>query len=307
MMKVSRYRIIFYFFSVLFVFFSNFLNIKMFGQNSDDGFYSQISYVSEHIASGESFSPLFIIHTLRLIAVLPFYISEQLGLPAYADALCFILYMCPIISSFERRNAQGYLPFIFLFFPLLFSYRTVLGMCSMYYLYICLFYDKKNTSFLFISSAILANLSSGIVLGWAIAVIGSFNYLKLKYIYFKPFFIFLCVGFLGSLLHKYDFMLSEHGAEINGGALQRSTFYVAYTYGQYARLLFYILIAICVYSILMLEVVKNKMRLGRHFLFFLGSVPLLFFEGIGLVSYMFCLLSYISSLTFKGGDIENKV
>ncbi|MGL4923893.1 hypothetical protein [Aeromonas veronii] len=307
MMKVSRYGIKFYFFSILYIVVANFFNIRMFGQDSADGFYSQISYVSEHLMSGESFSPLFIIHTLRLIAILPFYISDKLGLPAYTDAIFFVFYMRPIISFFKYQGVQGYLPFIFLFFPLLFSYRSVLGMCSIFYLYMCLFYHKKNTSFLFVISALLANLSSGIVLGWAIAVIGSFNYLKLKYVFFKPFFILLCLGFLASLVHKYEFMFSEYGAEVNGGALQRSTFYVAYIYGQHARLLLYALISICISCILMLELFNNKLRVGRHFLFFLGSVPLLFFEGIGLVSYLFCLLLYISSLFFKGGRIENKI
>ncbi|WP_348688061.1 hypothetical protein [Aeromonas bestiarum] len=293
MMKVSRYKVIFYCCTVLFVFCANFLNIKMFGQNSADGFYSQISYVSEHINSGGDLSPLFLIHTLRLIAVLPFYISEQLELPAYADAVLFIFYIWPIVSVIGAARIKSYLPFVFLFFPLFFSYRTVLGMCGMCYLYIILFYQRKNTTLL-LMSAMLANLSSGIIFGWSIAVIGSFKYLKSNYKFFTLFFLLICAGFLGSFIHKYEFMLSPQGASVNGNIFERSTYYVSYVNGQNSRLVLYLLMAFSIFFVIYLQCLKEKI-FNRYFFFFIGAIPLTLFEGIGLVSYLFCIILYFES------------
>lgn len=293
MMNVSRYKIKFYFFSSFFVFCANILNIKMFGHNLADGFYSQISYVSEHISSGGDLSPLFIIHTLRLVAVLPFYMSEQLQLPAYVDAILFIFYLWPIVSIIGAARIKSYLPFAFLFFPLFFSYRTVLGMCGMCYLYIILFYQRKSTTLL-LMSAILANLSSGIIFGWSIAVIGAFKYLKSNYRFFTLFFLLMCLGFLGSFIHKYEFMLSPRGASVNGSVFERSTFYVSYINGQNSRLILYLFMAFSVFFVIYLQCLKDK-TLNRYFFFFIGAMPLILFEGIGLVSYLFCIMLYFEN------------
>ncbi|MFV3352778.1 hypothetical protein [Aeromonas veronii] len=293
MINVSRYKIEFYSFSLLFVFCASILNIKMFGQNLADGFYSQISYVSEHISSGGDLSPLFIIHTLRLIAVLPFYFSEKLQLPAYVDAILFIFYLWPIVSIIGAARIKSYLPFVFLFFPLFFSYRTVLGMCGMCYLYLILFYQRKST-ILLLMSAMLANLSSGIIFGWSIAVIGSFKYFKSNYRFFTLFFLLICLGFVGSFIHKYEFMISPQGASVNGSVFERSTYYVSYINGQNSRLILYLFMAFSVFFIIYLQCLKDK-TLNKFFFFFIGAIPLTLFEGIGLVSYLYCIILYLES------------
>ncbi|WP_445765660.1 hypothetical protein [Rheinheimera sp.] len=266
---------------------AHFSNLRMFNDDLNDGFFSQIIYVSTSLTGEVPLSPLFVVHFFRFLIVLPFFVSFTLNLPAIFDAVIFLIYLSPFLAS-RNRGIFGYLPVLFLFFPLLFSYRTVLGMFGMAYLYICVF-AKKPEYRLFVCSALLANLSSGIVLSWGVGVVASLSHFRKNYRFFDVLFIIVCLGFIGSVIHKYEFMFSSKGAHDNGNALERSTLMVSYLNEQYVKFLFYIGITSLVLMILTVGAWAKSFSF-RRWMFFLGAVPVVFFEGIGLVSYLICII-----------------
>jgi hypothetical protein len=262
----------------------------MFDGDLNDGFFSQIIYVSENYNNTSVVSPLFIIHILRLLIVSPFFLIYLFELPPYFDAFIFTLYLIPL---FLYRGIKFKLIFILVIFflPFMFSYRTVLGMLGMLYLYLCLFYCSGKYLLLTIS-ALLANLSSGMVLGWIFAIFTSIKFIRNKYPKIIPLLILMILGFLGSVIHKYEFMFTALGTAENGNMLERSTYYVAVVNEQYSRLFLYLVLAITLISIL-ISPLFSKGFSHRKFLFFIGAVPLLFFEGVGLVSYSLCMVLII--------------
>ncbi|WP_164551179.1 hypothetical protein [Shewanella khirikhana] len=258
----------------------------MFEDIYNDGFYSQVSYVFENYNNGSIFSPLFIIHSLRLFIVFPFYLAHINGWSTYLEALLYLVYIFPLFSARDRVVVLS--GWLLLFFPLLLSYRTVLGMLGLGYLYLCLFYEKGRY-FLLIFSALLANLSSGIVVGWIFGVITSFKYLRKYYPLVIPVFIVMLIGFFGSLAHKYEYMFSSAGSASNGNFFERSTFYVAMEYQQYSRLIIYTTVTIVLLFVIVSGTCSSRFS-SRAGLFFFGGIPLIFFEGVGLISYALCLL-----------------
>ncbi|MBN8704200.1 MAG: hypothetical protein J0M08_14160 [Bacteroidetes bacterium] len=276
-------------FIVIFIIVADVLKITMFSGDMDDGFFSQVIYVSDNFANGSAYSPLFLIHVLRLLIVAPFFISYLLGLPPFFDALFFILYLIPLLACQNKvfRN----LGLIAIFLPLAFSYRTVLGMLSIIYLYYCLFYQTKRY-YLIGFSALLANLSSGIVLGWLLAVISSIFYIKSFYPKFFVVISFMMFGFLGSLLHKIEYMISEQGASQNGSVIERSTIYVSFYNGQNFRFSLYVFLIFILFFIVVAPLYSKNFR-ARNAFFFASSIPLIFFEGVGLISYFLCFLLVI--------------
>lgn len=270
-------------------------------ENQADGFFMQVTYASKIFTGNFDTNPLFFIHVARLLIVLPFYVAYILKLPAIVDAAIYLLYLAPLLI---RRNDKGInIQLAFIFFPLFFSFRTSIGMCSMGYLYLILFNNVKSYKLLFIS-AMLANLSSGIVLSWVGAVFFSFRHIIRQYVWLVPIIFVLAVGFSMSVLHKIQFMLVDAGAEQNGGAVERSTIYVSFIHEQYARLAIYIILALYLFFIL------NSKLVGRYsnrlFLFFVAAVPGVFLEGIGLISYLMCFIIFSNEL-FVINRCENKL
>lgn len=264
----------------------------MFNDDLNDGFFAQIIFIANSFSGDFSLSPLFVVHFFRFLIISPFFLSFYYDLPAFVDAFVFLLYILPFMAN-SRRRMFGYLPILFLFFPLLFSYRTVLGMFGMAYLYVCLF-SKIVEYRLFLFSALLANLSSGMVLSWGICVASSFSYFRQNYKFFDVIFFIVCIGFLGSLVHKYEFMFASQGALDNGGAVERSTLVVSYANDQFARFFFYVALTLLILVILIFGAL-SKFFTFRRWMFFFGSVPVMFFEGVGLVSYLVCIIVFVSN------------
>ena len=270
-------------------------------ENNADGFFMQVTYASKIFTGNFDSNPLFFIHVARLLIVLPFYISYILNFPAIVDGAIYLLYLTPLLI---RRNEKGInVQLIFIFFPLFLSFRSSIGMCSMGYLYLILFNNVKSYKLLFIS-AMLANLSSGIVLSWLGAVFFSFRYIIRQYVGLVPIIFVLVIGFSMSVMHKVQFMLMSAGAEQNGGVIERSTIYVSFVNEQYARLALYIILVLYLFFIL------NCKILGRYsnrlFLFFVAAVPSVFLEGIGLMSYLMCFIIFSNEL-FVISRCENKL
>lgn len=286
--KISKHHFTMFVFSLLFVLAAGSADIRMFSNDLNDGFFAQVIYVSENITnfSFSVLSPLFIIHTLRLVIVAPFYFIFIFNLPAYFDAIVFLCYVFPV-ASLRHARFNHVVTFLALLLPFVFSYRTTLGMIGMLYLYICLFY-VKGKYLLLLLSALLANLSSGMVLGWLFSVVASFKYVRVYYSLVVPAFVLMLSGFVGSLIHKYDFMFSERGASENGSLWERNTFYVSLIDDNYFRFYFYLALTLMLLCILFLSMFSRGFS-NRRFLFFLSAFPLVFFEGIGLVSYLLCI------------------
>ncbi|AUT99689.1 hypothetical protein ABM000_13780 [Morganella morganii] len=297
--SLNKYNIYLFLFSLLFIFISGYLNITIFLEASSDGFYSQVTYVVRNINNPSEYSPLFIVHSLRLIIILPFYIAYSLNLPSYVESIIFIMYLLPFFKSNDLAIKISSI--ILLFLPLVFSYRTVLGMVGMGYLYLCLFYYKGRYLLLF-TSALLANLSSGIVFGWLFSIFTSIKYIKNNYPKFLVFIIIMILGFIGSFLHKYQFMISDVGAMKNGSFWERSTLYESYQNNYYSKFIVYTSVVMAILVILTYPIYKQQ-KLGRKWLFFLGALPLVLFEGVGLISYLFCIIVVILS---SNNDIYQK-
>lgn len=286
----SKNSVIILMLSMLFISIAGSFDLKMFNGDYNDGFFSQVTYVWQNINNLSVVSPLFIIHILRLLIVIPFFITHILELPAYFDAAVFLFYLLPL---FTLKNIKFKILLTVLIFilPFAFSYRSVLGMLGMLYLYLCLFYCSGRYLLLFIS-ALLANLSSGMVLGWIFASVTSIKYVRNNYPRILPVLVLMLLGFLGSAIHKYEFMFTALGAEENGNALERSTYIVSFVNEQYGRLIFYLLLAFILLFII-LSPLFSKNFSNRKLLFFVGASPLLFVEGIGLISYLLCMMLVI--------------
>jgi len=278
--------------SVVFLIVAEVAGIRMFQfDNQADGFFMQVTYASKIFTGNFDSNPLFFIHVARLLIVLPFYLAYIFKFPAIFDAAVYLFYLAPLLI---RRNRTGInIQLIFIFFPLFFSIRTSIGMCSMGYLYLILFKGVKSYRLLFVS-ALLANLSSGIVLSWIGAVFFSLRHIVRQYIWLTPSIFILAVGFSMSVLHKIEFMLNSAGAEQNGGAVERSTIYVSFIHEQYARLTIYVFLALYLFFILNTKLVGKYSN--RLFLFFVAAVPGVFLEGIGLISYLMCFIIFSNEL-----------
>lgn len=285
--------------SLLFILLSAFFNITIFSEGSNDGFYSQVTYIANNIGNASEYSPLFIIHFLRLLIILPFYVAYSLELPSYIESIIFISYLLPFFKS--KNLTIKLASTILLFLPIFFSYRTVLGMIGMGYLYLCLFYYKGRYLLLFMS-ALLANLSSGIVFGWLFSILTSIKYIKNYYPKFFVFIIMMMLGFLGSFIHKYHYMISDVGAMKNGSFWERSTLYESYHNNYYSRFIVYASLVITILMILIYPIYKHK-KIDRKWLFFFGALPLALVEGVGLISYLFCIIILVLS---SNNSVYNK-
>lgn len=268
--------------------------------NQTDGFFYQIDYVSKILTGDFDVNALFFIHVARLIIVAPFYFVYLLKLPSAADAIIYLVYLSPLLV--RRGGWRVPVQMFFIFLPVFFSYRASLGMCAMGYLYLILFKNVNSYS-LFTISALLANLSSGVVLSWVCVVFFSMRHIFREYMLFIPVFLFLVVGFSMSLIHKIGYMFKAEGVAQHGSAIERSTIYVSFIHEQYSRLFIYLTIALFLYFILGLRLVRNYSN--RMFLFFLAAVPGVFLEGIGLISYLMCFTFLVNDLfTIKRREVQ---
>lgn len=292
MYKVSTYRISLFVYSILFISIAGIIDLRMFDfNNQTDGFFIQVLYASKILSGDFDMNGLFFIHVARLIIVLPFYGVYLLELPAFVDAVIYLLYLSPLLS---RRWGENKIQLIFIFFPIFFSYRTSIGMCGMGYLYLILIKNVKSY-YLFAVSALLANLSSGIVLSWGIVVLFSLKNIFKQYLLFIPVIFIVLIGFLASIIHKVEYMLTDVGMKTNGSAIERSTIYVSFIHDQYLRLIIYMSISFVLYAILNARFLTPYK--DRVFIFFLAAAPGVFLEGIGLISYLMCIFMFLSEVT----------
>jgi len=285
-MKIKNSTLILIFQFIFFLVVAALFNKSMFDAGTEDGFFSQIAYAYSEISSGPT-HPMYFVHLFRLLVALPFYLIYINEFPVLFESVILFLYTLPVLTY--RKSLRFYISgFIFLLVPWVLSFRSVLAMCAICYLYIC-FFDSKRHMFLYIISAILANLSSGVVLAWVII-----NMLCLKTIYIKYrvsliFFALGCIGFLMSVIHKMQHFFVKSGVAHNETLFTNNTFYVSYMQADYPRLLVYIALGISLWLLLIASACYKEAN--QKFLFFMSAaIPTLFFEGIGLVSFVFIFI-----------------
>ncbi|MGF1758897.1 hypothetical protein L4D76_13345 [Photobacterium sagamiensis] len=265
----------------------------MFNEFADDGFYSQMLYASKVFDGFIDTNPLFFIHVARLFVVGPFFLIYSQKLPVFFEAIFYLLYLVPIINSHVFKKI-GPARIFFILIPIFLSYRSALGMCAMAYLFIII-NSANRKYFLLFMSVLLANLSSGIVLSWACIMFFNVKLVLSRYKIMIPISIVLFVGFVGSVSHKIQYMLSERGAEVNGGPIDRSTIVVSFVEGDYARFIIYLLLIATVYFVFQFKL-KYAAVSSQLVLFFVPAVINIFFEGIGLISYLFVLIWFVYCL-----------
>lgn len=278
--KISRYSLFFLANLVVYLVICAFVIQKgMFIEGESDGFYSQV----QHIASGASWStsPLYLVHLLRFFVVSPFYYVYVNGYSEFFESILILLFLLPVITArFDGRRVLWQVVFIYL--PLFFSYRAVLVMCAMSYLFICLYGDKRSYLKLLVSM-LLANLSSGVVLPWVIIAFLNSKLLFGRYKFVRPIAMAAIVVLGFSIMHKIGFFFGEHSS--GPSLMERNTFYVSIVHEQYLRLLVYLTLLFAWLGIGLCKV-KFSTFPDNLYLFYVPAFFTLFFEGLGFVSFL---------------------
>lgn len=285
-MKMKKSTLILISQFIFFILVAALFNKSMFDAGAEDGFFSQIAYAFSEITSGPT-HPMYFVHLFRLIVALPFYFIYINELPPLFESVVLFLYMLPVLTY--KKNLRFYVSgFIFLLIPWVLSFRSVLAMCAICYLYIC-FFDSKRHIFLYVVSAILANLSSGVVLAWVIINMLCLKTIRIRY---KPSLIFFalgCAGFLISLIHKIQHFFVTTGTAHNETLVTNNTFYVSYIHDDYLRLTVYVTLGISLWLLLITSACYKEVN-QKFFFFMTAAIPTLLFEGVGLVSFLFVFI-----------------
>lgn len=278
--KASRYNLFLLVNIAVYLLLSAFFFQKsMFDGGGSDGFYSQIFYV---VNVGEwSTSPLYPVHLLRFLVVSPFYYLHVNGVNPIFEAALILMFLMPVLAI-KFGSKRVYSQALFIYLPILFSYRSVLVMCSISYLFICLYGCKRRYWMLFLSM-LLANLSSGVVLPWVLIALLNIKDLSQKYkvIWFVALGAVVVLGF--SISHKVGFFFGEHAA--GESVLSRSTFYVSILNEQYLRLALYSLLFLA-WFVIGLASINVKPFPTQLFCFYFPAFVTFFFEGLGLISFL---------------------
>ena len=291
-LPVSRYSLFLWVNIVIYLVIAGLLLPKgMFSGGELDGFYIQMLHV---VTERGADNPLYVVHLFRFLVVSPFYWIYASGYSSFLEAVLMVLFLYPVLTARFARHIP-YLQAFYVYLPLIFSFRTVLVMCAMAYLFICLYGVGKSYRKLTLS-ALLANLSSGVILPWILIVVA----------YHRPMFriypairivVIAAVALLTfSILQKLDFFFGL-GGQLGGGEslLGRNTFAVSAQHEQYARLAVYIGLLLLWLYIMLLCTVQRRYR--EHFFWFMAPVGLLsLVEGLGFVSFLIPMLWFLMGI-----------
>lgn len=273
-----------------------------------DGFYYQILNVS----SGGELGVLNLTHSVRYFVVFPFVFIEKMGfssiLSSMLQSFILFIYLSPIFFWKRMpRHVRVLSVGLLLFFSLLFSYRTVLLMESVFIMAAFIRWGFFQFKY-FLYSVFLGVLSSGVVgllVILLLVLIGKnkhFNKKNKKLILFFIFILFLLL--LPSLAHK---LLFYSNPNLFGSAssveifhilnlslndvynifdllFERSLIYEALNDPSFFYRV-YILITVALLSILFLIISPGSLSITFVFFTMLGS----FMEGLILYSLIFIL------------------
>lgn len=281
-----------------------------------DGFHSGIHYTDIY---PYELNILSFTHRLRYIVAYPFWWLFKNGFSPVWEGFVLLLYMAPALLLRVNKTI-GFLRFGLLLLPFFLSYRTCLTIVSITVLF---FYingeNKKGLTFLF--SALLSNLSSGVVLPYLALI---FIYRRVIQINKSVLVFSFCILFgsiFGSLSHKISFfsnqdtykpkaelakivnteevkeLLIDCGNNAFCNAASRNTIYISYITKRYDRALVYVGLFF-LYIGCWWYCLRNQKPLHWFFAF---SLPGFFFEGLWVISFS------IPALLLLGMEFEKKL
>lgn len=178
---------------------------------SDDGFYSQLRAVGD-----SSVGPyiLYPVHLLRLVAVYPAWIAHKLDLPAYVWSGLLFVYAIPLFSMNIGR-LQKVACLLILVMAYFSSFRTCLVSLSIAILYFSVFNENKSR-WLLIYSALLANLSSGVVISWIVIVVIYRHRFRSHDRFLLAIVSVLSLGLALSMVDKVGYLLNQAEVKVGG-------------------------------------------------------------------------------------------
>lgn len=261
----------------------------MFSGGESDGFYAQMFHV---IGEDSRSSPLYWVHMARFWAVSPFFAAHVHNILPLLEAVLMVFFLLPVLTV-KFGEKRPYFQVLFVYLPLLFSFRSVLVMCAIAYLFICL-YGSERSYIRLGFSALLANLSSGVVLPWLIIAMLCRKRLARFYRFFNLIVLVAIVLLAFSVVQKFDFFFGS--ASQGGSLIERNTFSVSLANQQYLRLGLYTSLLLAWFLIVLNCFFSRQFR-STFSVFFLPIVVTPLLEGLGFVSFLIPICWYFMGVT----------
>lgn len=285
--------------SIAAIIYSYFSDKTFLGDPLIDGYTSQVHYIWNYFDGNNSIldlESLLWIHALRAFIAYIFVSLEDIGGAALVS-FALLLLTVPIVKTFSKLE-RGYLIFLLPLVEVSVSDRTFLVIISVSYLII--FIRGGNPFFYLLISFIFSNLSSGSVMNnLFISATVARNYRRNSFS-LCVYITFLIMSFVISALDKYQGFSEErsgydptvYGASGFTAILSRSTIFVSFIDGNYARVLLYVAIAIVALG-LMIFAIRNRNYRG-YVMIMLSVIPSLIFEGLGFMSLLVPILLFLA-------------
>jgi hypothetical protein len=297
---------------------SLFFSKGMFYLGYSDGFYSQMINVDNNPTD---FRILAFVHWLRFLVVYPFWWLSKNNYSPILESLVLLLYFTPLFMlNVDKRTA--YLRFFLLVLPFFLSYRACLTIISITILFFYIAYSNKN-NLIFLFSALLSVLSSGVTIPWLAIVVLCRNSLGVRRSVKILSMSVVFISILLSTIHKISFFedlqdkqygqiekVTESsaatdleqvpfkkpmieavscGKDLVCKVLRRNTVYVSYMSGRYGRLFLYLgmmfLLTFSWYIGFINHLPENK--------FFAISLLGFFLEGLWVISFLFATFLFL--------------
>ncbi|RQO67575.1 hypothetical protein DBR43_23925 [Pedobacter sp. KBW06] len=301
---------------LFFIVASFFFKLNLFGEDLyEDGFFSQINFISNADSGMEG---LGYIHYARFVSVYAFFMIWLLKLPNFYNAVLLSAILIPILFFNAKQKKFNPLQLLILFLPFFFSIRVSLGACSFGYLYVYLFSERKNLILLIIS-LLFSMLSSGtFICYFLILFFYRKSFSKNNPILFKSLVVILSVSIIVAVQNKYQGVsegasgYSDEGESYTGlssiwGLLIRGTLIESLKKAQYARAVAYS--ALYLIGVFLVVMIASKRKIKKEYLgFFIPMLIMFWFEGMGFISYQYCLLLFpLYNITITNATFENRL
>lgn len=269
------------------------------GDVNVDGYTAQVQYIWNYFNGGNSIldlEPLLWIHALRALIAYLFVSLEEIGGNALV-VLALMILTVPILQVFSVLE-RGYLILVLPLIEVGVSERTFLVIIATAYLVI--FIRNGRSAHLLPISFILSNLSSGSVMNNLIisSTVARKHRVTSKGLYL--YIVALVISFIISVADKYQGFSEQragydstvYGASGFEAILSRSTIFVSWMDGNYARVAVYVFIATVALG-LMIFALKNRQYRG-YAVIMLSVIPSLIFEGLGFMSLLVPILLFLA-------------
>ena len=284
----------------LFLLLNLYLRKEMFSAGDSDGFFIDLQ-ATKSFSWGTMEYLLELVHILRFVVAYPFLWLFENGFHPVFESILLLGCMFPVLTA-EFGGKKHLAQALFIYLPYFISYRSVLVACAIAYLFILLF-SSKRSSYLLWASALFANLSSGVVMGWLLIVLVNRRELMQRFKLLWLLVAAMALSLSFSISQKLNFFseTAKTTDSANGAveAFMRNTVIVSYQNQQYARLVTYCL-AILLLFVIFLHGMMQARRSRSSLKFFVCSVPGLFMEGLSVMAFVIPILwFYLGIRPFK--------